>query len=93
MKTFEEALGKVVQNSSRPQPTGAVIAEFKETVEKNQCIVDEAINSETLRAYLCYQIAQQATEHDDDDPQIVFSLAFGCFIAGLIVGMEMEKQQ
>lgn len=85
MKTFEEALALVVRDAPDANARDAACLYLKDVTARHSEILQEAADSRTLDEFLIVQIMATIEKP--------YSLAFTCFVSGLIVGIAMEKQE
>lgn len=89
MKTFEEALARVIvaENNPVPQVSEATMATVTETGQRYRELVNEARDNPTVQAFVTMRMMMVAQEQEH--PRAVLTSMFCC---GLICGVEMEKE-
>ncbi len=91
MKTLDEAMVflLLVSNSRDAEEIKSGKARAIESVERRKSIVQEVSESDRVRSYI-YTFLDHAYEELGGD---VVSLAFSMFATGVLIGMEMERQE
>lgn len=89
MKTIDEAMASVVYQCSDRSEMDAKAAEMSEHMEKRRSIADEIARNPIVLDYIEKYLDAVGPKLDYD----VNSLALSVFVNGVLIGMEMERQE
>ena len=84
LKTFDEALQAVIRSGSSIDKDKEAIKQLNAIGQRYNCLFDEVCSSEGVQVL----VSRAFYEHDDPDKALM-----EMFMHGLIVGMEMEKNE